>query len=100
VEQFIYNLIGQPVGFSLGMFVFGMDGRPIGQILGTRVYTLAGRYVGELHEEMVVNKLRRGQSGVDHAGDPGPIRPPSRPPDRPPATHNFVDVFDYLTRDT
>jgi hypothetical protein len=92
---YIYNKMGEPVGYTIGNFVYKLNGTPVGHLNGTHVHKLSGEYVGEIYHDMVVDKsMIVGKLKDPKApGRPGaPRNPGKRVPIKPP----YPDIFNKL----
>jgi len=90
VHTYIYDAIGQPVGFANGKFVYTLFGNPVGHLVGSHVHKLTGGYVGELYKDMVVNQSIT--NGPVSSGSPGPAGASGSPGPRSPVSHGYPDV--------
>lgn len=71
MPNYIYDQLGNPVGYISGNYIHTLHGQAVGQISGTNVHKMSGEYVGEIHDNMVVNTQKREPERIGHRGDPG-----------------------------
>ena len=52
MPNYIYDQLGNPVGYISGNYIHTLHGQAIGQISGTNVHKMSGEYVGEIHDKI------------------------------------------------
>ena len=96
MPHFIYDRLGNPVGFVIENYIYTLLGQAIGQLVGNHVYKLSGVYVGELYKDMVVNMNIPEPGNIDHKGDPGNPGSFGVPQNRGVVDTEYIDVFSKL----
>ena len=71
MPEFIYDKLGNPVGYIDKNFIHTLKGKAIGQINGSNVHSMSGDYVGELRNGMVVDANIPDPGKIGQKGDPG-----------------------------
>jgi len=71
MSDFIYNRLGNGVGFIEGNFIHSLSGQPIGQLYDSHVYKISGEYIGELYNNMVVDMNIGTLESIGYNIDPG-----------------------------
>jgi len=71
MPKFIYDQLGNPVGYINKKFIHTLKGQAIGQLNGNDVHKMDGDYVGELHNGMVVDTSKPDPGKIGRRGDPG-----------------------------
>ena len=94
--NFIYNQLGNPVGFRHSNYLHTLLGQAIGQILDNHIYKLSGEYVGELYKDMIVDMNIPEPGNIGHKGDPGNPGSFGIPDNRGVIDTEYRDVFHKL----
>jgi hypothetical protein len=71
LPKYIYDQLGNSVGYINANYIHTLHGQAVGQINGTDVHKMNGEYVGKLHDNMVVDTKVREPERIGHRGDPG-----------------------------
>ena len=96
MTKYIYDNLGNAVGYIRGQYIHEMNGQAVGQFNGTRVHKISGSYVGELHKDMVVDKHLGNFGNIGNPGNPGNAGNPGNPGNRGAVNYGYSDVFNKL----
>ena len=96
MPEFIFDRLGNPVGYINGIYIHTLHGEAIGQIRESHVHKLSGEYVGELYNRMVVDKKIGDFGNIGHPGDPGNPGFYGIPKNRGAVEIEFTEVFQKL----
>jgi hypothetical protein len=97
MPEYIYDRVGNAVGFVSNEMIYDMIGHAVGQLNGTHVHTLGGRYVGEYEGNRVVKGSGESPQDIQARKDPGGFGYPGNPGNREKA-HGPADAFDELLK--
>lgn len=93
MPKFIYDQLGNPVGYINKDFIHTLHGQAIGQLNGNNVHKMNGEYVGQLDMDIVVDTNIYEPERIGHRGDPGNPGYYGIPENRGSAKIEFVEVF-------
>lgn len=71
MPKYVYDDMGNPVGYLNSGYIHTLHGQAIGQLNGPDVHKMNGEYVGKLQDNMVVDTKERHPERIGHRGDPG-----------------------------
>ena len=95
--DFIYDRLGNGVGFIEGNFIHSLSGQPIGQIREYHVYKISGEYIGELYNNMIVDMNIGTPESIGYNIDPGYPVYRGSPKNRGAVESEYTEVFYLLT---
>jgi len=95
--NYIYNELGDAVGYWQGRYIYTIRGEAVGQIFGeTHVHRLSGHYLGELDHDMIVDKHLGNLGNIGNPGNPGNAGNPGNPGNRGAMSFGYSDVSGEL----
>lgn len=71
MPKYIYDQLGNPVGYLNSGYVHTLHGQAIGQLDGENVHKMNGEFVGKLVDGMIVDTKELEPGRIGHRGDPG-----------------------------
>lgn len=71
MPDFIYDQLGNPVGYIHKGFIHTLKGQAVGQLNGNDVHKMDGEYIGELYNRMIVYTNKPDPGKIGQRGDPG-----------------------------
>lgn len=93
MPEFIYDQLGNPVGYINKKFIHTLKGQAIGQLNGSNVHNMGGDYVGELYNSMVVDANLPDPGKIGQKGDPGNAGFKGIPKNRGAVKSEYAEVF-------